>query len=99
AVAEGIQQLTLIVGRGRCLAVDGQTALVETHLQAISEADEGITRQPLAAHDALEQKARAKRLELEIRRDGRIQVSCNVEWRFQSKLLVLDLSFQAGERR
>ena len=79
-----MQQFLLRSRRGARAAVDGETALVEPHLGAIAEADEGIAREALAALDALQQEARLERLELEIRRHRRVQVGSNVEWRFQA---------------
>jgi hypothetical protein len=60
-------------------AIDGEPALIQPHFQAIAKADEGVARQPLAALDALEQKARLERLELQIGRDWRVQVCGDVE--------------------
>src|SRR5690606_4526247 len=94
---ECIEQPLLGRGRGLGAPVHGQAALVQPQLRAIAESNKRIARKPFAAFHAFQQKTRSERLELEVRRHRRIQVSSNVKWRFQAKLLVLDLS-PAGRR-
>ena len=72
---------------GRAAGLRSRRA-VEEHLvpvrakferQTFAEAEEGVARQPFAALHALQQKARLERRELEIRRDGRIEIGRDVE--------------------
>jgi hypothetical protein len=67
------------------IVADGQRARVQAHLKTVAEADEGITRQTLPALDAFEQEARLEGGELGERRNRRIEVTCNVEGRFQMR--------------
>ncbi len=86
-LAQAAEQL-ITVGRHRIVvAADGQRPRVEAHLQPIAEADERVAREPLAALDALEQEAGLERGELGEGRDRRVQITCDVEWRFQMHFL------------
>src|SRR6202011_1646860 len=58
--AQGIQELELGPWPRRMHAADGEPRGIEAHFQAIAEADEGITRQPLSSLDAFQQESRAK---------------------------------------
>src|SRR2546421_414573 len=61
------------------LRADHQARAVEPHLQRVAETDERVTREPLAALDALEQKARLERGELHERRHRRVEITGYVE--------------------
>jgi hypothetical protein len=77
--AQGIQELNMGCGPRRIDAVDIQAGGVQPHLETIPESDERIACEPLAAFDAFQQEPRAKRRELQIRRDRRVEVGCDVE--------------------
>ncbi len=69
-----------LVGRPRLhLGPDAQSVGIETELEAVTETDEGVTRQPFAALNAFQQKARPEGLQLEKGRDRGVEVSCDVE--------------------
>ena len=75
-------------GRGVTFAIDDEAGGIEPVLEAVAEADEGIARQALATFHAFQQEARAEWLELQVRRDWRIEISGNVEQgRRHSRLL------------
>ena len=82
--AQGVQKLELGFRPGRMHAADAQARGVQTHFQAIAEADEGISRQPLASLDAFQQKSRPKGFELQIRRYRRIEIGGNVKRRLHA---------------
>jgi hypothetical protein len=81
-----LEQLRLGARHRQPLAADDETVQVQPDLQAIAEADEGIPREAFTALDALEQEMRPERRQLGVGRDGRVQVTCDVEWRFQNSL-------------
>ena len=87
-LAQGIQQRSLI-GRPRMtLAIHDQATRVEAILETVAEADKRITRQALAAFDAFQQEARPERLQLQVRRNRRIEVGGDIEQgRRHSRLL------------
>ena len=66
--------------RGR-VAVQGVRTPREVKLHRIAEADEGIPSQPLTSLHALEQKPWLEGSQLQVRRDGRVQISGYVERR------------------
>ena len=65
------------------LRADRQPSAIEPHLEAVTEADERVTRQPLAAFDALQQETRLERGELHECRHRCVEIARYVEWRFQ----------------
>jgi hypothetical protein len=65
-------------------AADVHALGVDLYFETIAEADERIARQPLAAFDAFQQESGTKGRELQIRRDGRVQIGCDVKRRFHA---------------
>ena len=70
-------------GQRPALPADRQPGAIEPHLEAVTEADERVTRQPLAAFDALQQETRLERGELHECRDRCVEIARYVEWRLQ----------------
>ena len=64
------------------LLADRQAGRIEPHFEALAEADEGITRQALAALHALQQEARIERPEFGECRHRGVEVSGDVKGRF-----------------
>src|SRR6266404_8319892 len=77
----GVQTCALPISRRQrlMLRADRKARAIEPHLQRVAETDERVTREPLAALDALEQKARLERGELHERRHRRVQITGYVE--------------------
>src|SRR5205085_1575801 len=73
------EQLGAGGGSRPALVADREPRAVEPHFQRVAETDERVTRQPLAALDALEQKARTERRELHERRHRRVEITGYVE--------------------
>src|SRR5258708_7525628 len=63
----------------------GQARCLRPHFQKLAEADERIARQPLAPLDAFEQESGAKRCELQIRRNRRVEIGGDVKRRFHPR--------------
>ena len=68
----------------RVHAADVHALRLDANLETIAETDEGVARQPLAALDAFQQESGMKGCELQIRRDRRIQIGCNVKRRLHT---------------
>ena len=77
--AQRVEQLRLGPRPGRVQSADVQTGCLQPHLETVAEADERIAREPLPTLDAFQQKTRAKRRELQIRRHRRIEIGGNVK--------------------
>ncbi len=60
---------------------DGESRRIEAHLQALAEADERVPRQALPTLHAFQEKAGAKRPELQVGGHGRVQIGGDVEGR------------------
>lgn len=65
------------------LSADVQACGIEAHFETVTKTDEGIACEALTALDALEQKTRVERRQLGKSRNRRVQIPCDVEWRFQ----------------
>ena len=83
--AQRAQHLAPRPGPRRALIAHAKAPRIELNFQARAETDKRISRQALAALDALQQEARPKRRELQVRRDGLIQIRGNVERRFHHR--------------
>ena len=68
------------------LATDHEAVAIETNLEAVAETNERVARQALTPLDALEQETRRKARQLHKRRDRRVEITRNIEWRFQRSL-------------
>ncbi len=53
---------------------------IDAQFEAIAEPDEGVARQPLAALDAFQQESGPEGRQLQIRRNRRVQIRCNIKW-------------------
>src|SRR5215469_7123049 len=69
------------------LSADGQPTGIQTHREAVAEADERIARQALAAFDTLQQEARRERAELHECRHRGVEITGYVEGWLQRTLL------------
>jgi hypothetical protein len=52
---------------------------IDAQFQTIAEPDEGVARQPLAALDAFQQESRPEGRQLQVRRNRRVQIRCNIK--------------------
>jgi hypothetical protein len=69
------------------LGAQRQALAGEFYLEAVTEADEGKAREPLATLDALQEEARIESSQFREGRDWRIEVACDVERSFQNVTL------------
>src|SRR6185437_1027018 len=73
-------------GRNRPpLCSDREPLAVEANLEAIAKTNERIASQALAPFDALEKEAWPERGQLHECRDRRVEITCDVERRFQAR--------------
>jgi len=77
--AQDVEKLGPAVGQGLGLSTDRDPACRNLELKTIPEADERVTREPLASLDALQEKARIQGGELHERRNRRIKITPDVE--------------------
>ena len=77
--AQAGEQLIAPRGPRREAAVDRKSPAVEPDFEAVAEADERIAREPHAALDALQQEARTEWPQLQVSRNRRVEVCCDVE--------------------
>jgi hypothetical protein len=68
------------------VGTDCEGPRIQAHFQAVAKTNEGVARQPLTALDAFQQEARLECGQLGKRRNRRVQVTCNIKWRFQIPL-------------
>ena len=72
-------RLGLVRRARQALGAQRQAGGIEPELEAVAEADERITGEPLAALDAFQQEARLERLQLQVGRHRRVEVGGDVE--------------------
>ena len=82
--AQGLQQFVLGARPRTQHPADTEAGGRELHLQALAEADEGVAGKAFATLDTLQQESRPERRELHIRRDRRVEIGCDVEWRLHN---------------